>query len=354
MSYTHLKDKEHYSNLYDEGTVERCRRTVEHYKTTTKTKDNLEDIKDRWSQVSLNLSLFFLKGERYAGKETTIEKWMERDRQRDELLQTKPPTVYCPRCNKLMELGLANLETNFETEVDSVYFIFGCTSCKETRGLYANGDEYIFKGDYCPKCNTKWESKDIKTAKKITTRNTCSKCGNKESYTLDLFPKPKVKEKPDLDYAKDKLKYCLSEEEGRKYVSYKYDLKNMVKIVDEFKDHQKNEDIYEKAQNISVLSLAELSELLNKELKKADFIGLTITNPQVGKDLVLNFSIQDAKVGRAAYDSRQDLKKSLEKILGDTNWKLMSDGVEYKLGILSGRLRGQDDKDQIYEELKNE
>jgi hypothetical protein len=350
---TYLKDKEYYSNLYDEGTVGRCRRTVEHYKKTAKTKDKLGQIKDRWSQVSLNLSLFFLKGERFADKETTIEKWMERGRQRDELLQTKPPTVYCPKCNQLMELGLANLETNFETEVDRVYFIFGCKSCKETRGLYANGEEYIFKGNLCPECNTKWESKHIKTAKKITTHNLCPKCGNKETYTLDLFPKPKEKEEPDPDFAKDKLEYCLSEEEGRKYVSYKYDLKNMVRIVDEFKDHQKNKVVYEKAQNIKQLSLADLSELLNKGLKKSNYVGLSITNPQVGKDLIINFSVQDDKVGRENYESCQMLRKALVKLLGGTNWKLMSDGVSYKLGVLTGRLRGQDDKDQIYEDLKS-
>lgn len=351
---TYLKDKQHYSDLYDRGTVERCRRAVEHYKKTTKKENKLEQIKDRWSQVSLNLSLFFLKGERYSEKEDTIEKWMERDRQRDELLQTKPPTVYCPKCNMLMELGLANLETNFETEVDRVYFIFGCKSCKETRGLYADGEEYIFKGDYCPKCNAKWESESIKTAKKITTHNTCPKCGNKESYSLDLFPKPKTKEKPDPNFAKDRLEYCLSDKEGRKYVSYKYDLKNMVKIVDEFEDHKKHEEIYEKAQNIKQLSLADLSELLNRELAKANYVGLSITNPQVGRDLIINFSVQDAKVGRENYESRQILRKTLIKILEDTNWKLMSDGVEYKLGILTGRLRGQDDKEKIYEELKNE
>jgi hypothetical protein len=41
-------------------------------------------------------------------------------------------------------------------------------------------------------------------------------------------------------------------------------------------------------------------------------------------------------------------------MLDGTNWKVMSDGVSYKLGLLSGRLRGIDDKEVIYTELKEE
>jgi hypothetical protein len=36
------------------------------------------------------------------------------------------------------------------------------------------------------------------------------------------------------------------------------------------------------------------------------------------------------------------LKKIIEKSLKDTNWKLMSDGISCKLGILRGRLRGEE------------
>jgi len=355
MSYTHLKDKEHYSNLYDKGTVERCRRSIEYHKQqATKVDSKLGQIKHRWAGVSLDLALFFLKGERYADKEATIEKWMERDRRRDGLLQTKPPTVFCPKCNNLMEVGLTSLQTDFEKDTDRVYFLFGCKDCKETRGLYANGDEYICEGDFCHKCNTKWESRDVKTKDKITTYYSCPKCGNKDTLVLDLSPKPKAKEKPDLNFAKDKLKYCLSDEEGKKYISSKFDLENMKQLTESFKDHEKHKEIYEKVQKMKQLSLADLSDLLNKELKKVNYVGLSIANPQVGKDLIINFSVQDSKSGRSDYDSRQNLKKALEKILKGTNWKLMSDGVSYKLGVLTGRLRGQDDKGQIYEELKNE
>ncbi len=38
--------------------------------------------------------------------------------------------------------------------------------------------------------------------------------------------------------------------------------------------------------------------------------------------------------------SEYDLKRLLKKTLEDTNWRLMSDGVNYKLRFLSGRLRG--------------
>jgi len=36
-----------------------------------------------------------------------------------------------------------------------------------------------------------------------------------------------------------------------------------------------------------------------------------------------------------------------KKTLADTNWRLMSDGASYKLGFLSGRLKGVEGEDDL-------
>jgi len=41
------------------------------------------------------------------------------------------------------------------------------------------------------------------------------------------------------------------------------------------------------------------------------------------------------------------LQKLIKSTLEKTNWRLMSEGVYYKLGILSGRLRGYENDEDL-------
>ncbi|MBI2415513.1 MAG: hypothetical protein HYV33_02500 [Candidatus Kerfeldbacteria bacterium] len=41
------------------------------------------------------------------------------------------------------------------------------------------------------------------------------------------------------------------------------------------------------------------------------------------------------------------MTKLLEKNLVTTNWSLMSDGLTFRMGILTGRLHGYDEEDAI-------
>jgi len=45
--------------------------------------------------------------------------------------------------------------------------------------------------------------------------------------------------------------------------------------------------------------------------------------------------------------SMQKLKKLLQKHLEETNWRLMSGGVSYRLGMMSGRIRIYEDQDDL-------
>jgi len=57
--------------------------------------------------------------------------------------------------------------------------------------------------------------------------------------------------------------------------------------------------------------------------------------------VVVAFSAQDSKSEREEYASRSNLKKLITSALEGTNWHLMSEGVTYRMGFLSGRLKGQ-------------
>lgn len=46
-------------------------------------------------------------------------------------------------------------------------------------------------------------------------------------------------------------------------------------------------------------------------------------------------------------DSRKTLKKLVDEALEETKWRLMSDGISYRLGYLNGRLRAYEREEDI-------
>jgi len=64
-------------------------------------------------------------------------------------------------------------------------------------------------------------------------------------------------------------------------------------------------------------------------------------------DVVVPFIVYDQKPDRNDRVSTYDLEKLLRKALLDTNWRLMSDGTTYRLGMLEGRFHGYEKEDDL-------
>ena len=101
-----------------------------------------------------------------------------------------------------------------------------------------------------------------------------------------------------------------------------------------------------------------LQSLLNPVIQKAGYANFVLGKPDLLRSVTVEFATQDTQVGRSQYDSIQVLKKLIEKTLLETNWRLMSDGISYRLGFLIGRLRGVEGEEELLElakkALKNE
>ena len=93
--------------------------------------------------------------------------------------------------------------------------------------------------------------------------------------------------------------------------------------------------------------IAELTPLLAPSLEKAGYIEFSLDKPEMGRDVFIGFSCLDSKSGREDYDSRKTLKKLVDKALIDTNWRLMSDGINYRLGYLNGKIRAYEREEDI-------
>ena len=55
------------------------------------------------------------------------------------------------------------------------------------------------------------------------------------------------------------------------------------------------------------------------------------------------------------YDSRKKLSKLIKTALAETSWRLMSEGISYRLGVLTGRIRvyeGEEDLLKLVENLR--
>lgn len=348
----YLKDRFYYERLYDEGTVYQCRLTEKSSEKVRKDKKTIDGFsRDQITKSAKEVLLYFQKGDRYLEKEKTIDKWMEKDREKDELYEKQTPLVYCPKCGDRMDLIIKDLRSDIKDENIRVLYLYRCEKCNEKRGIYDNGDPYVFKGDFCPKCNSRWKETSKKSSDRITINSHCDNCGHEESHFYDLKKKPSQKEEIDLIFEKDKARFCLSNEEGEKYRSQKYALNS---FMEKQKDQEEHKEAYKTAHKTKILTIAQLSDLISKEFTKKGFCGLTISSPEIGRDLVVGFNIQDAKANRSEYDAKKSIKNILNDSLKDTNWRLMSEGLNYKLGILSGRLRGQDSHDNIYDDLKNQ
>lgn len=337
-----------YSDLYDTFTIAECKRHEEgffnsdppEYRGKKLTKEEYEPMRKLWTE----LSLYFIKGERYKNKEEAISKWLEADRKKEEKLKNavEPRHIRCLGCSSLDMECLSRDFITAKSGEEEVLFMFECRACGKRRAYWENGEEWEHDPK-CPECHSSLEREYIKEDHSVTTKSSCFKCGYKEEDTMD-FNEKKEEEKIDPNFASDQKKYCLSDEEGKKYIE---ESQSMKELSDLLKDHEENKDVFEAIKNIQKLTILELQNLLAPILEKADYVQFSFEKPEIQKDVILEFNMQDSKSGRVDRSSTHDAQKIIKKALEPTNWRLMSEGLSYKLGFLQGRLRGVEGEDAL-------
>lgn len=174
---------------------------------------------------------------------------------------------------------------------------------------------------------------------------TCSSCGHTYKDKLDFH---KNKEKKDPNFDKDRAHFCLWDKDFRDHVfAIRKGVEDMARIGKEMKEQEDNKHIYDAIKNLKRLKVAELSTTLAPALEKVGYIEFSLDKPELGKDVTVGFNCLDNISDRNDYDSREVLKKTIDKTLIDTNWRLMSDGISYRSGYLSGRLRAYEREEDL-------
>ena len=137
----------------------------------------------------------------------------------------------------------------------------------------------------------------------------------------------------------------MSDKEGQEYISQSLKLEH---FSERLKDWDKNKVLNEVIAKIKKLTIVELVNLLIPVMEKAGYIKFELGKPEINRgDVIMDFCIQDNKPGRAEYDSSRSLRRLIKQSLGDTNWRLMSEGISYRLGLLNGRFRGIEGEEKL-------
>lgn len=261
-----------------------------------------------------------------------------------------PEDIRCPKCRALL-----TPDKGYVHELDGkerVLFFYTCPSeCLPHRTIFDNGEEYKPKPNLCPKCQTTLNEKHERIKdEKIVTTSTCPNCDYIDTYELGLKDR---EEMLDPNYARDRERFCLTDEQGKNALEERFDMEQMSKFVDKLKEEDKYKEDYEAVKKIRQLTVIELEKLIAPLLEKVEYIQLQFGVPDITKDVFLPFTVYDSRSGRNDRDSTYILARIIKKALADTNWRLMSDGISYRLGVLTGRLRAYERENDLLALVRN-
>lgn len=358
--YTHLRERQFYEDIYDRHTVEDARRGIIYYeKFHAELEAKLpKDDKIERPGNALLLNIFYMQTvgnellHRYENRDQYIRDWMSEDRVKDDRITNARLTEepYCHHCGKqglrITDKSLMQRNRNAKyDDPEEVLFMLRCPHCDKNSAFWEDGIAWKVKPDLCPKCKTELTHKTVSTKAAITITYTCPSCNHSYKDKMDMRSK---KKKPDPNFDKDRAHFCLWDKEFRDHLyGIKDGFEGMAKLGKELKEKEDNKHTYDAIKEMKKPKIAELSTMLSPVLEKASYIEFSLDKPEMGKDVFIGFNCLDNKSDRADYDSRKKLEKLVKKALEDTNWRLMSEGISYRLGYLSGRLRAYEREEDL-------
>ena len=365
----YLNDEQNYVDRYDLHTIEECLDTVKMFQDIYKTsltseelKDISQEVKSHDANLMLHRTLFTIKGKRYEKKQETIQKWMEEDKlKQDKQDHTPiPEGIACPLCGGSMSFNSSkHLDYSYDNPIMRMMFLFKCSKCEKQQWVYDDNEIRLSKPDLCPKCKEEMDIKATRKGKVITWKHKCKACGYTKTEIEDLakhdeeHKKWEEEQKKKEEEGKKLLEkyrgeFCLNEKDGIEHVETLEAMEVGHEVYEEEK--QKYDDkAYQTAVNLKRLTVLEIEKLLTEKLEKEKYVKFTLDKPDMGRFVTIPFNVLDANSTRNPNISEATLKKLLKDTLEDTNWRLMSDGIRYRLGYLSGTLKAYEQEEDLLE-----
>ncbi len=366
----YLQNEQNYIDRYDLLTIKECLKIVEMFEDIYQKGLTSKEFKgiskqDKYSNTTklMYWQLWLTQAQEYKSKKETLKKWMDADRIKQEKYDSavEPQSIYCPSCKAIMQATETKHLEDYTDQPMRVIFLFRCTKCKKQEWVYENGQIRQSKPDLCPKCNREIEVKHTKAkqGKIITWTRKCKFCGYTETEVDDFEMNHKEyqqKEQADKELLeKYRTAFCLTDEQGEKYL-FELEAMEYAKLVHDETKQKYDNSAYQQVSRLKKLTIVELEKRLTDILGKANYVKLSFSAPEIGQFIFVPFTLQDAEASRRENISVSTLEKLLKNELGNTNWRLM-DNVSYRLGVLSGRLKGyerEEDLLKLYEGKKEQ
>lgn len=361
-SFRYLKPEKEYIDRYDLHTIEECldlywnlRRGMEKDKEKLIASEPVQDF-DKEVHKCCSYVVRVVSINRYRQRKKTISKWIAEDRLRQDKIDiaTPPAGIRCHKCGGATKIIDKNLHDAYG-DSPRVSFIFECLSCQARQIFYEDGSPWDFKRPQCKKCQVDLKTKYDEKSDVLVTTTFCPSCDYKEEDVYDYskaeLERQKEAKRQESLLAEFRKEFCLDDTNGPDAVR---SLEGMCNLAAKWESEERKakDPAYQKARSLKKLRVNEVKKLLQDSLPEHGYVDLEFEKPELGRFVAVPFIAQDDQVDRSEYDSRQDLKKLIVKLLGGTNWRLMSDGISYRVGYLSGRLRCCEDVDDMIDVIE--
>lgn len=363
MSDSYIKPKSYYEDIYDVYTIRECLDMF--YGLSEELDTKLEHLNmskkefQRQKDIALGITINAIKMSRFQKRGLWIDERMADDVKKQKIIDGVKPnsSLKCIICGGRLEIIDKSLTTDKNDE-RRVLFVYECKnpSCRKPCSYYDNGEKRQSKEKFCPNCGDRVKTTVTEKEEYVTVwKENCISCDYKNEDIDDdreFYKKLDRKEKESktlLEKYRDK--FCFSEKEGREAISA---YEQMEVLMESFEKQKTKEDdpIYQRMKRMDIISLNEMKNILLKVSSDNQYSIPDFKTPDIGKYITVEFVVSDESVGRDPYKSEQVLKKKIIDALQNSNWRLMSEGLSYRLGILRGRIKGYEDEDEIYKLAK--
>lgn len=350
----YLSPRQYYIDRYDLSTIKNCLMLVgvrnSMYKDKKlKRKYPTEKHKYEVDKV-IRRQMFLTKTMEYQRKDVTIERWMSEDREIQKKYDSAVcPIIKCEHCGRRLEQLNKSFE-GYHHLTDKVSFTLICNDCRNIKHVYEDGTVEIPEPDRCEKCRSIVKVERTFTDDISISKYKCSNCGHESRKEFNdkefnrQFEEDKRKDKELL--AKYRNEFCLSKEEGDMAVDVLEQVKFAQEVyeheIEKYKDEQK-----ERVFNVKKLTIQEVERFLTNKLSPEGFEKLNFGRVVLDKFVAVPFSIQDSNSNRRKEDSIADFLKLCKSELVYTNWRLIESDVMYRLGFISGTLKGYERQEDI-------
>lgn len=348
-----------YAQSFDRSTVRQCRAYDEAFREMAQEIPTDETDREKMLcdlQRLRNFFMWHLTGEQAEAKIVYVREMKERDRRREDLLESTRPRldVRCLKCSSYMGFLNKELYSGLDDR-DRVLIMYECPKkCLPRRAFYDDGEEFARKGPTCVRCGKPATDKADRSGGYLVIISTCADCGHIE--TMDFSPSVKDGKGDAVDeyYDRDRAEYCLDEKGLQSYREGKSNLEHFKKLMGEIKAREADTKTNERMASLRRLRAIELKEVVTKALEDIGMTSVTLSDPVQGMGLRIKISMLDSDPKRSDWESEKAVRTAVEQALHDTNWRLVKTSLSSTLGALNGELRGYVSDEEVRKLIEQE